>query len=202
MLFIGITGGVGAGKSEVLKILNEREDTVVLLADEVAHLLMEKGQDCYNQIIKLFSDDDLLQENGEFDRQKLATVIFTDAEKREALNAIVHPAVKSYVKRAVDEERKKNDKNFFFFEAALLIEEQYGAICDELWYIYTNEQIRRERLKTSRGYSDEKITNILASQLSEEEYLEACDEKICNNGTPEELEQEISEVLRRKMHEC
>jgi len=206
MLFIGITGGVGAGKSEVLKILNARDDTKVLLADEVAHLLMEKGQDCYHRLLKQFhkmgvSDADILQEDGEFDRLKLATVIFSDKEKRDALNAIVHPAVKEFVKQAVEKERATETLNFFFFEAALLIEEHYDAICDELWYIYTNEEIRRARLKESRGYSDEKISNIFASQKSEEEFLVVCKETINNNGTTKELEEQINQILRRRIHE-
>lgn len=201
MYFIGITGGVGAGKSEVLRILNAREDTKVLLADEVAHLLMEKGQPCYQKILEAFPGEALLSEDGSFDRQQLAKIIFSDEKKRAIVNGIVHPAVKQYVVDAVEEERRKGALLFFFFEAALLIEEHYDAICDELWYIYTDEGIRRARLKDSRGYSDEKITQILASQKSDAQFRAVCKEEINNNGTTEELENKISDVLRRKIHE-
>ncbi len=201
MYFIGITGGVGAGKSEVLKILDAREDTKVLLADEVAHKLMEKGQPCYQKILEAFPEANLLREDGAFDRNQLAKEIFSDEKKREIVNAIVHPAVKQYVVDEVEKEQTRGVLSFFFFEAALLIEEHYDAICDELWYIYTDEGIRRARLKESRGYSDEKITQILASQRSEAEFRAVCRETINNNGTTEELKTEISDVLRRKIHE-
>jgi len=201
VLFIGITGGVGAGKSAVLKILAERVDSRVLLADEVAHLLMRKGDQCYESLLRLFPEEDILGEDGEFDRIKLASLIFSDEKKRKQLNEVVHPAVKQYVIRQVESERERGEIDFFFFEAALLLEDHYDAICDELWYIYTNEKIRRQRLKDSRGYSDEKITNILASQKSEAEFLSACSEVIDNNGTSQELQLRIDQILRRKIHE-
>lgn len=201
MYFIGITGGVGTGKSEVMHILEEREDTRVLLADEVAHLLMQKGQPCYKQIIKEFPDQQLLAEDGEFDRIQMAQWLFRDENGRTRINQIVHPAVKEYVLHQVETERKKGKLNFFFFEAALLIEEQYDAICDELWYIDTDDTIRRSRLKASRGYSDEKISQIFASQKSREEFSAVCKEIITNNGTTDELKNQIYNVLRRKIHE-
>lgn len=201
MLFVGITGGVGAGKSEVLSILNQREDAKVLLADEVAHLLMEKGMPAYEQILKAFPEADLLEQSGEFDRKKLADFIFADEGKRLQLNAIVHPAVKDYVIKDVSLAREQNALQFYFFEAALLLEEHYDAICDEIWYIYTSEDIRRKRLIESRGYTDEKITSILSSQKSEAEFLAVCNEKIDNNGSKEELELQIEKLLRRKIHE-
>ncbi len=201
MLFVGITGGVGAGKSEVLSVLNQRTDAKVLLADEVAHLLMKKGMPAYEQIIETFQGADLLEESGEFDRKKLADFIFGDERKRLQLNAIVHPAVKEYVIEDVKKARNENILQFYFFEAALILEEHYDAICDEIWYIYTREDIRRNRLKESRGYSDEKITNILSSQKSEAEFLAVCNEKIDNNGSREELVAQIEKLLRRKIHE-
>ena len=76
--------------------------------------------------------------------------------------------------------------DFLFIEAALLIEDGYKKIVDELWYIFTKEEVRRERLKASRGYSDEKIDSIIASQLSEAEFRENSDFVIDNSGTMEE----------------
>jgi dephospho-CoA kinase len=84
-------------------------------------------------------------------------------------------------------------------EAALLIEEHYDEICDEIWYIYTKEEIRRKRLKSSRGYTDEKIDGIFSSQLGEAEYRRKCKTVIDNNGTPQEAFAQIEEALRRKV---
>ena len=204
MKFIGITGGVGAGKSAILSYLAQKPKTKVLLADEIAHELMEPGTDCYRKIVETFAGEDifvgeevnvnapdvfrtaegvsLVEENRPFHRGKLAQVIFSDEGKREQMNAIVHPAVKDYVRKSYADELEKGQLQLLVLEAALLIEEKYDEICDELWYIYTSEENRRTRLKESRGYSDEKIDSIFASQLKEEEFRMATSVTIDNNG--------------------
>ena len=201
MRFIGITGGVGAGKSAILSYLAEKPKTKVMLADEIAHDLMEHGTDCYNQIVERFAGEDILAENGSFDRGKLAQVIFENPAKREAMNAIVHPAVKEFVRQQYAIELEKGGLELLILEAALLIEEDYGEICDELWYIYTSEENRRKRLKESRGYSDEKIDNIFKAQLSETKFRESTQVTIDNNGDLEKTYQQIEKALRRKADE-
>lgn len=204
MKFIGITGGVGAGKSAILSYLANKPKTKVMLADEIAHELMEPGTECYQKIVETFVGEDIFEdgvwetfacENPPFDRGKLAQVIFSNDKKREQMNAIVHPAVKDYVRNAYEEECQKGQLDLLVLEAALLIEEKYDEICDELWYIYTNEQNRRARLKSSRGYSDEKIDRIFASQLSEAEFRAATQVSIDNNGDMEETYRQIEEAL-------
>ena len=212
MRFIGITGGVGAGKSAILSYLAKKPNTKVLLADEIAHQLMEPGTDCYKQIVAQFATEDIFGEQifdavtseGEsrpFDKGKLAQVIFSNSKKRKEMNAIVHPAVKEYVRRQYILEQEKGEIEVLVLEAALLIEEEYDEICDELWYIYTSEENRRSRLKISRGYSDEKIDNIFKSQLSEEEFRASTQVTIDNNGDLEDTMKQIEKALRRKADE-
>ena len=208
MRFIGITGGVGAGKSAILSYLAEKPNTKVMLADEIAHDLMEPGTDCYRQIVEQFKGLDIftegmsLKEDGQpFDRIKLAKVIFSDSKRREQMNAIVHPAVKAFVRKQYAVELDKGELEYLVLEAALLIEEEYDEICDELWYIYTSEENRRKRLKESRGYSDEKIDSIFKSQLSETEFRASTQVTIDNNGDLEETMKQIEKALRRKADE-
>ena len=130
MRFIGITGGVGAGKSAILSYLSEKKGTKVMLADEIAHKLMEPGNTCYHEICKQFREDDILAEDGSFDKGKLSSVIFSDEKKRTRLNEIVHPAVKKYVMHMFSEEKKKGELELLVLEAALLVEEEYDEICD------------------------------------------------------------------------
>ncbi|MBQ8662259.1 MAG: dephospho-CoA kinase [Eubacterium sp.] len=224
MLFIGITGGVGAGKSEILNYLRTSYNSKVMLTDEIAHDVMEPGTDCYNRLKEIFATEKLAKdpamsplfaedagfsvynEDGTFHRPNLAKVIFSDDKMREALNAIVHPAVKQYVIDQYEIEKDAsaaNDINkapldLLVVESALLIDDNYGAICEEMWYIYTTEENRRARLKASRGYSDEKIQNIFDSQLSETAFRAACQEVIDNNQTPEEAFAQIKEILSAK----
>lgn len=197
MRFIGITGGVGAGKSKILSYLAGKPDTAVMLADEIAHELMEPGTECYQKITETFGAEMICLPEGGFDRRKLAEVIFSGEENRRRMNGIVHPAVKEYVKKRAAAERERGTLKLLVLEAALLIEEHYDEICDELWYIYAGEDVRRERLMQSRGYSGEKVAQIFASQLGEEEYRNACRVVIDNNGSVEETFRQIDEALER-----
>ena len=198
MKFIGITGGVGAGKSAVLDYMATKPGVRVMLADEIAHELMEPGTDCYEQIRQAFPEHDIYKEDGHFDRIKLAKVIFSDGNRRARMNGIVHPAVKAYVIAEAERERQEGTLALLVLEAALLIEEHYDEICDELWYIYTREDIRRERLMASRGYSTEKVDRIFASQLTEKVYREHCRVVIDNNGSVAEAFAQIDRALSEK----
>lgn len=172
-----------------------------MLADEIAHDLMEPGTDCYRKLQELFVKDQVFEADGQIDRKRMAQVLFSDEEKRIALNNIVHPAVKQYVIDEMNRERAAQNHEVLILEAALLIEEHYDEICDELWYIYTSEKNRRERLKLNRGYSDEKIDNIFASQLSESTYREVCREEIDNNHLPEDAFGQIDVLMKARQVE-
>ena len=100
MKVFGITGGVGAGKSEVLTYLGQNYDATVIQADEAGYLVMLPGGECYGEIVKLFGRQ-ITTETGELDRKRIAEIVFQDEEKLKALNAIVHPAVKRYIKKAI-----------------------------------------------------------------------------------------------------
>ncbi len=190
---IGITGGVGAGKSSVLAILKETVSCRIIYADLVAKELQEKGGGCYGKILALFGED-ILTPDGSIDRKKEAERIYRDEELRKKVNAVIHPAVTERILKTIEEERRLNRVDYLFIEAALLIENGYDKICDELWYVYASQETRRSRLKASRGYSDEKISGIFASQLPEEEYRRACRCTIDNNGSEEETRRQLAEI--------
>ncbi len=195
MHFIGITGGVGAGKSRILRYLEEHYNCRILLADEIAHDLMEPGTDCYEELKTLLAGQDVYLPGGGFDRLKLARLLFEREDYRLKLNAIVHPAVHRFIEETAAAEREAGQLDALILEAALLVEENYGRICDELWYIFTSEENRRVRLKDSRNYSDEKINAIFAAQLTEPEYRQHCERAIDNNGTPEESFAQIDRMM-------
>lgn len=113
--------------------------------------------------------------DGSIDRHAMAERIFRDETLLAAVNGLVHPAVRAYILRQIDEERQRGSVDFFFLEAALLIECGYDAIVDEMWYVYADVEQRRKRLRAGRGYSDEKIDSILAAQMSDQDYRSQCD---------------------------
>lgn len=166
-------------------------------ADEVGYLVMKPGKSCFAPIVELFGPG-ILQEDGTLDRTRIAQMVFEDKKLLEKLNAIVHPAVKKYIRKAIQRE-EENETDFFIVEAALLIEDKYDEICDELWYIYADEETRTERLKKNRGYSEEKIKSIFANQLSEDEFSEHCDFEIDNSGDFEDTKEQI--MQRMQMYE-
>lgn len=196
MKVIGITGGVGAGKSAVLDHLAQTYSCRVIKADQAAHQLEEPGGACFEPLIALLGAE-ILDAAGKIDRQKMAARIFADRGLLQQVNDIVHPAVKTYLLSEIERERARGKRDFLFIEAALLIEEGYAEILDELWYIHADIDVRRQRLRKSRGYSDEKIDAILKSQLSEADFLKHADVVIKNNGALisayEQIEKELGE---------
>lgn len=194
MKIIGITGGVGAGKTQILEYLNDRYGATVCEADEVAKKLQRKGTDCHRAIAEHFGAE-ILDSKGELNREKLAQIIFTDEKERAALNEIVHPAVKEEVRKIIKREERRHT-SLFILEAALLIDDHYEQICDEIWYVYVEDAIRKKRLIYARGYDAEKVDDIIASQLPKEVFLRNCDRVIDNSGIFEETKIQLDEMIR------
>ena len=194
MKIIGITGGVGCGKSEVIRYIMKEYNCCVIFADDVAKQLQKKGGLCYDKIVGLLGEE-ILDSRGEIDKAKMAAKIFADDQLLEKVNDIIHPAVKDYILAQIEQSQTEGNVESFIIEAALLIECGYGKIVDEMWYVHTSDNIRRERLKQSRGYSDEKINQIFASQLSYEEFIEACSFVIDNNQSMENTQKQIDDKL-------
>lgn len=194
MKIIGVTGGVGSGKSELLAYIKAKYNCRILLADEAAHKVKEPGQPCYDKLVALLSEQ-VLSEDGQIDKAKMARMIFEDETLRRKVNELIHPAVKEYILSELLAEKKKGKADFFFLEAALLIECGYLELVDQMWYIYADKQVRIERLKRARGYSDEKIEAIMRSQLGEAEYRANCHTVINNSGSLQEAYDQIDRKL-------
>ena len=194
MKIIGITGGVGAGKSTVLDHLEKQYNACVLQADKIGHLVMEPGGICYGQVIALFGKQ-IIKNDKTIDRKMVSDVVFAHEEMRQKLDDIIHPAVKSYILDKI-EEQKKAGYTLMIVEAALLLEDHSDAFCDKVWYIHTDQEIRIERLMSSRGYTREKAENIIARQATEGFFREHADYIIQNNGDLDETWRQIEEGIR------
>lgn len=194
MKFIGITGGVGAGKSEILKYIKRHYKCEIYLADEAAHEVKRTGTECFDRLVTLLGSD-IVGEDGGINKAVMADKIFGDEELLRQVNEIVHPAVKDYLMAKYEAALENPDIELFFVEAALLIEAGYKELVDEMWYIYADRNVRRKRLMYSRGYSEEKIQNIMDNQLTEEEFREACDFVIDNSGLLADSYRQIDKKL-------
>lgn len=194
MRIIGITGGVGAGKTKVLSYIEAHFSCRVIRADEAAHKLYEPGQVCYQKLVALLGQE-ILSADNTIDKTKMAAVIFGDNALLVEVNSIVHPEVKKYILEQIAFERERGVVVYFFIEAALLIEEHYDQIVDEMWYIHSDVAVREKRLVKSRKYSAQKIAEIMKGQLSEEEFRKYCQVIIINNGDLEETYRQINKIM-------
>lgn len=194
MKIIGITGGIGTGKSTVLNILKEKYNAYIIETDKLAHTLMLPGKTAYKGIVDTFSDD-ILNEDRTINREKLGNIVFKDKEKLQALNEIVHPAVKAFILEDIKKRKEENQISYYVIEAALLIEDGYKEICDELWYVYVEKGERIRRLLLGRGSDVSKWEKVINSQSDEEFYRKNCDKIIDNGKSVEFTENIINEML-------
>ena len=188
----GVTGGAGTGKSEVMRLLREDFGGFTILSDDVARDLMHQGGTSYQLIVDHFGQE-VVGEDGELDRNRLAQIVFQDKEELEKLNNMTHPYVRKEIIRLLKEAEASGLYPFAALESAILLECGYEDICDEFWYVYSSPEIRRARMKETRGYSDEKVDAVMKSQMQDEQAMQMCDFVIVNNSTLEEVKRQLSE---------
>ena len=176
MITIGITGGVGAGKSTVLDFLEEKYQAYVMKADEIGHLVMEPGQSCYEPVIALFGRQ-IIKNDKTIDRRQVSDV-------------------KQYIREQLAVKKQQGQK-ICVVEAALLLEDHYQEFCDTIWYIHTDEEIRIRRLMENRGYTRAKSVSIIASQAPETFFFVYSDYVVVNNGDFAQTRRQIEEGIRK-----
>lgn len=192
MRVIGLTGGVGAGKSTILHILEEEYGAEVILADEEAHQLMEPGRKGYLEVVKVLGDS-FLNSDGTIDRQLLAKRIFQDDNARKAVDGIIHPMVW----KTIQDKISASQAGLIVVEFAIMNEKTDHSY-DEIWYVRASEQSRIRRLIENRGYTREHSERMIASQASESEFLSRCDRVIDNNGSIEAVKAQLAEILTNR----
>lgn len=195
MKVIGITGGVGSGKSTITDILKDRYNAFVISTDHVAHILMEKGNISYNLILENFGEK-ILDQEGNIDRKVLGSIVYSKSDKLELLNSLTHPYVMKYVLDVIEEKRNENVE-LLCVETALPKAAGLSSFCDEIWYIYVPEGTRRERLQKSRNYTNEKIDSIFSNQIKENEYREVSTRIIDNSFPIENVAEQIELILKK-----
>lgn len=193
-MVIGITGGIGTGKSTVLKMLKDRYLFHIFEADKMGHEVMKPGTKVHDNIVEYFGYQ-ILKPDEFIDREKLGEIVFGDSEKLRYLNSLIHPAVMNEIKERIERIKKTEEDANFVVEAALLFETGFDSICDQVWYVYADSQTRRKRLKEERGLSDEKIDNIIAQQLDEEEFKERADVVLDNSNSFDKTIIQIENLL-------
>lgn len=195
MKIIGLTGGIGSGKSLITNLLKEKYNAYILNTDQIAKDQMEPDGVSYQGVVSYFGQE-ILSEDGTINRKRLSEIVFLDEEKRMKLNSLTHPLVLEEVNSEI--ERCKMDQSipYVVIETALMIESGYDSSCDEVWYVYTPQEERRRRLKASRNYSDEKIDAIFASQSKDDAFRRKFEKVIENTGDINKVYEQVERLLK------
>lgn len=189
---IGLTGGIGSGKSEVSRRLAER-GAVVIDADQIAREVVEPGTEGLAEIVAAFGSE-ILRPDGALDRPKLGSIVFSDPAKLEILNGIVHPKVGARVQQVLDE---TPSGGVIVYDVPLLAENNLAPTFDQVIVVDTDDEIRIRRLGETRGMSEPDARARIAAQASREDRLAVADTVIDNNGTVEDLDRQIDELWAR-----
>lgn len=192
-MILGITGGIGTGKSTVLNILKEKYDFLVLESDKIAHEVMNPGNTAYNEIVEFFGAD-ILNDDKTINRKKMSEIVFNNKDKLNKLNSIVHPSVIKMISDTIQEEKLKGKENFVI-EAALLIESGCSKICDRVWYIYADTEVRIERLMKSRNMTRKQIEDVMKNQMKNEFFQDNTTDIVDNSKSIEDTCVQVQKLL-------
>jgi dephospho-CoA kinase len=192
MLTIGLTGGIGSGKSTVAQILGEF-GAPILDADKVAHTTYAPGASAYDAVVAAFGAE-IVAPDRTIDRKKLGAIVFGKPEQLNKLTSIVWPATRAGISRNIAELRASGAKLPIVVEAAILIEANWQPLFDEIWLVRAPREQVIARIEIQRGLKPEETDARIRAQLSDEERAKHATLIIENNGSLEELRELLKEV--------
>jgi dephospho-CoA kinase len=192
MLTIGLTGGIGSGKSTVTKFLGGL-GAPIIDADKVGHAIYAPGGPAHNDVIAAFGVE-ILDDDGSIDRKKLGPIVFSDPSALKRLNAIVHPRMFVRMREMIGDLRAGGERKPIVVEAAILIEANWQPLFDEIWLVTASRERVVERIERDRGLKPEQTEARIQAQLPDEERIKYSTLVISNNGTIEELRENVTKL--------
>ena len=187
-MVIGVMGGIGSGKSEVLKYMQDKHNAVIIEADKIAHDILFNDEKVKAEVKKIFPE---AFDGDEINSDKIAEIAFNDPNKLDALNELTHPPTINEIIKQISKAITK----YVVVESALFLGEEVADLTDELWFIYCDKKERIRRLVETRGYSKEKAVAIIANQPNDEDYNSAADEFIDNTGSFDKTIEQVDFAL-------
>jgi dephospho-CoA kinase len=194
MLTIGLTGGIGSGKSTVTKILAEL-GAPIIDADKVGHAIYEPGGPAYADMIAAFGEA-ILAPDRAIDRKRLGPIVFAEPGALKRLNSIVHPKMFVRMREMVAAMRVAGERRPIVIEAAVLVEANWQALFDEIWLVVTAQERVIERVERDRGMKREQTEARIRAQLSDDERRQHASTVISNDSTIEDLHAKVAELWR------
>lgn len=192
MKIVGLTGGISSGKSTVSSYLKQLKIPVID-ADEVARKVVEPNSQGAREIRKTFGSD-VFEEDGSLNRQKLGALIFSNAENRQKLDNLLQPLIKIMILEKIEEYRQKGE-TMIVLDLPLLFEKQYEELCEEIIVVYVPKELQLERLMKRNQYTKQEALSRVDSQLSIEEKRKRATVLLDNQGTIQQLYQQVEQWL-------
>lgn len=194
MRTIGLTGGIGSGKSTVARLLAEL-GAEVINADLVGHEVYRPGTPGFNRVTEAFGSE-VVGADGSIDRKRLGSIVFADPEALERLNGIVHPLIFSAIRERIEARRAEGSRRPIVVEAAVLIEANWLPLVDEVWVVTATAKDVIERVHAERGLPAAHIEARVKAQISDEARLKHATLVIVNAGTLGELRARVEAAWR------
>ena len=188
MLVIGLTGGIGTGKSEVSRILRELGATVID-ADRVGHEAYKRNTEIWQELVHAFGEGILLP-TGAIDRKQLGNIVFSDAQARGKLDAIMHPRMGQIIQERIDQYGQQGAE-VVVVEAALLLEAGWDPLVNEIWVTECPRETVVERLRHRNNLSEEEIQQRISSQVHYDEGVRYSHVLVRNSASLDELRKEV-----------
>jgi len=199
MLIIGVTGGIGAGKSSVSAILKEL-GAIVLDADLISRQVAEPYKPAWLEIKKSFGDD-FIRDDNTLDRKKLADEVFSSKEKRLLLERIIHKEVIAVIKEKLAALKENGYTGTVVLDVPIPVREGFLDTVDRVWVVVSDDEIRINRLMKRSNMSRQEAVARMSSQMSQDEYIALAHEVIENNGGREELEKKVMNLYKKLLEE-
>jgi dephospho-CoA kinase len=190
VLLVGLTGGIGSGKSTVARLL-ERRGAVVIDADQLAREAVAKGTSAFERVVQTFGDA-VVAPDGNLDRAALAAIIFSDPERKAVLESIVHPEVARRFGERVDELRGTDE--VVIYVSPLLVELGLGPAFDVVIVVTASPHLRVSRVASGRGLTPDDVRGRMATQATDEQRMEVAHILVDNDGSLAELEPQVDRI--------
>lgn len=194
MKVIGLTGGIGSGKSTVSQFLAEL-GTVIIDADKIGHEVLNPGTEAWQEVVAAFGRQ-ILTQGGEIDRANLGELVFANPESRLRLNQIMHPRIYAILKSQIEHYRQQG-ADVVVLEIALLLEVDWTQLADEVWITVASEDTVLRRLADRSALSKEQALARIRSQISNEERMKQADVVINSDGDLSELKAKVRKLWQR-----
>lgn len=196
MFILGVTGGIGSGKSTVSSILRER-GVLVLDADAISHEVTKTDGLAIENIREVFGAKAINSDNS-MNRKYMASVVFNDNTKLDILSQIIHRYVFIYMDKVIEEERNKGTRAIVL-DVPIPVNNGFVSRCNRIWVVTCEENVRIQRL-INRGLTEDDIRRRISVQMTDEEYLAIGDSEINNSGSLEDLNARVEELIEADFH--